>query len=101
MFMRLTVAGLDSEDCVVTEFDGSEGLSQLFSFDIGFVYKRPDLQPADFLGKPARLELETGAGRTRPFNGIVRRFRAGPSQTRGARSYRIEVVPALWLLSAA
>src|SRR4051794_11663795 len=99
--MRLTTPALAPDDFVVEELDGHEGLSQLFGFEIGLVCQRSDLQPADLLGQSVTLELEIGAGSMRPFNGIVRRFSAGPSQARGARSYRLEVVPTLWRLSAA
>ncbi|MDB5407383.1 MAG: hypothetical protein JWL84_2295 [Rhodospirillales bacterium] len=99
--MQLTTASLGPDECVVEELEGSEGLSQLFSLDVGFRSARSDLQASDILGKPATLELDIGTDRMRPFNGIVRRFRAGSSEARGERSYRIEIAPALWFLSAA
>jgi type VI secretion system secreted protein VgrG len=83
-----------------TAFQGTEEISELFDYQIE-VLAEPEtaVQPAALIGKRITVELEvTDTGDKRYFNGIV----ASLESTGGDSffsSYRIRMVPMLWLLS--
>lgn len=95
---RVTTA-LGADAVLLTGFRGTEGLSQLFRFDLDLI--APVDTPADFakvLGKPAVIELDLPNGRVRHVHGIVSRFSQGDKDDRFLH-YTAELVPTLWLLT--
>jgi type VI secretion system secreted protein VgrG len=81
---------------------GSEGLSQLFEFEIDLLSTNASIDPRSLLGKPLALEIRT-AGAPRFLHGHVARFtvlgRDG-GRTRHT-AYRAVVRPWLWYLTCA
>jgi type VI secretion system secreted protein VgrG len=80
-------------------FDGREGLSRLFHFQLDLLADNGRAIAFDkLLGQPVTISLAVGAGRSRFFNGIVSRFSQGMRDDTFTH-YRAEVVPQLWLLT--
>ena len=95
---RVTTA-LGPDAVLLTAFQGTEALSQLFRFDLSLV--APVAAPADFakvLGQPACIELDLPNGEVRHFHGIISRFSQGQRDDTFTH-YRAELVPAAWLLT--
>jgi len=81
----------------VVEFNGTEGISQLFHFTLELASADAEVDFKAVVGQPAGLTVE-GAPESRHVNGIICRFEQagrGPDYTR----YRGELVPAMWLLT--
>jgi type VI secretion system secreted protein VgrG len=77
-----------------------EGVNSLFEISISVRSKKTDVQPADIVGKLVDVSLELdGAGKRRPWNGLVTEMHEGPAVTRGLRSYALTIRPQLWLMS--
>ena len=77
-----------------------EGVNSLFEINISVRSKKTDIQPADIVGKLVDVSLELdGAGKRRPWNGLVTEMHEGPAVTRGLRSYALTIRPQLWLMS--
>lgn len=91
------IEGADNQQLRVAAFSGSEGLSQLYQFDVELVSDEPDLDFDAIVGKGCTLEWATETG-PRYMNGIVRAFQRlheGSSRTH----YAAEIVPKHWLLT--
>src|SRR5215471_13522918 len=52
----------------------TEQLSCLFEFDVRLLSRRPDIGPAEVLGKRATVTLDYPGGGSRYFNGYICRF---------------------------
>jgi type VI secretion system secreted protein VgrG len=77
-----------------------EGVNSLFEISISVRSTKTDIQPADIVGKLVDVSLELdGAGKRRPWNGLVTEMHEGPAVTRGLRSYALTIRPQLWLMS--
>ncbi|EIK97265.1 Rhs element Vgr protein [Pseudomonas sp. M47T1] len=85
---HLTLQGVD-QDFRVLGFSGTEGVSQLYHFEVEVVSDRPDLNPAEFLQCPAYLDIDGGG-----FHGVIRAFKAGERGTR-LHHYHLTLVPQL------
>src|SRR5688500_8569318 len=84
----------------------TEGISQLFSFDLKLLHDEQDdagttphpVDPKAILGKQVSIEVSLDDKRKRYFSGMVSRFSAG--QRHGRFSfYTAEVVPHVWLMT--
>lgn len=82
------------------QMNGSEGLSQLFDFDVELVADNYSLDLKTLLGKPLTLEIETLAG-SRFLNGQVTRFELIGRENATSRYYiyKATVRPWLWYLT--
>jgi len=82
------------------QMNGSEGLSQLFEFDVELVADNYSLDLKSLLGKPLTLEIETVAG-SRFLNGQVTRFQLIGRENAVSRFYiyKASVRPWLWYLT--
>ncbi len=90
---------LGADTLLLLGFNGEEGISQLFRFDLDLAAEEPEkVKFATLLGRRVTVRLSLPAGKSRYFNGICSRFSQGMSSTFAA-SYRMEVVPAAWLLT--
>ncbi len=91
------LSGFDADALLVTGFDGTEGLSQLYEFRVRLCSERADIDPELTLGQAATLEIKGEFG-PRYVHGIVRRFEIdedGP----GVTYYEACLVPPQWLLT--
>ena len=90
---------LGKDALLIRSICGREAISQLYSFDVEAF--APNAEPVDFsklIGQAVMVSAALKNNEKRYFHGIVK------SLVRGARgftatAYRLEVVPALWLLS--
>ncbi|HET8654043.1 MAG TPA: type VI secretion system tip protein TssI/VgrG [Longimicrobiaceae bacterium] len=95
---------LGTDALLLTDVEGSEGLSRLFEFRMDVV--GPSATPVAFekiLGEPVTATVETVAGEPRFISGIVSRIAQGGRVTgldgKPLTTYRLDVVPELWLLT--
>jgi type VI secretion system secreted protein VgrG len=81
----------------VQEFDGVEGLSQLYHFEIAVRSEEP-ITFEDFIGKGASLTMQIGLeDPARTIHGIVTRIEQADT-TEGWAGYRLTLVPKLFRL---
>ncbi len=95
--IALMIDGKVVSDFVVLRYKGSEGLSQLYRFEIEVASLDGDVSLDTIVGKSACITANS-INDTRWFHGVVSRFEMvsqGPEYT----YYRIELVPELWLLT--
>lgn len=89
---------------LVSSFTGSEGISQLFNFDVNLLADRMmsldgKVELDRLMGQAVTLGIVVNEdGDKRYINGIVRRFYKSGVSERFA-SYRAEVVPMMWLMA--
>ena len=89
----------DSDDDLrVARFSGTEGMSQLFRFDVTVGTQSADITLEDVVSKTATLEVFAGK-EARLFNGLVSDFELLDSQPNAPTAYRITLVPKVWLLA--
>ena len=102
MFLLSTPLGEDA--LLIQQFEGSEGMSRLFHFDLALLSEMDNIGADELVGKRVTLRIET-AGGERHWTGMVSSFeRLGSFADPGAEgarltSYRCTVVPWLWFLS--
>lgn len=99
------VGDLTTEVLKVTAFSGTEGISELFRFEVELCSDDPNLDFTTIVGKPCLLEFTAEAG-SRYVNGMVKRFEhtgegAYHKDTAGAKLtyYAAEIVPVHWQLT--
>jgi type VI secretion system secreted protein VgrG len=96
--MRITTP-LGTDVLMIRGFDGEEGISQLFSFNLDmFAEKTATVAFDKVLGQKVTVSFTLPGKQERHFNGIVR------SMSRGARGeefihYQAEMVPQFWLFT--
>lgn len=83
----------------VSRFDGTEGLSELFQFELTLVCDNDAIAFDDVVGATALLTLHND-GAERHVHGIISRFEQGESSGRGARhaTYVATLVPHVFRL---
>lgn len=89
--------GGNSDDFLVTRYRGSEGICQLYRFEIELASQQEGWALANIVGKSAALSIATSEGE-RYFHGVVSRFEL-TGETVDMTYYRAELVPSLWLLT--
>ena len=90
---------LGQDALLLTGFSGTEGLSQLFSFQLDLVASNGTAIPFDqLLGQPFTVALTLKGRQVRYFSGICSSFGEG-ARMGGNTLYSAEVVPQLWLLT--
>lgn len=95
-FFTFAIDGI-SDELHVVGFEGHEGMSQLFEFEVKLSCEASGLAFDDALGKPALLTIQTDGDDPRYVHGIVGRFEetgTGPKHT----TYTATVVPRFWTL---
>ena len=91
---------LGEDQLLFRAMHGTEGLSQLFEFEVELLSPRRSIDAGDVLGKALALEMRT-AGGTRFLHGQIVRFVAVGPESRGSRHtvHRATVRPWLWFLT--
>jgi type VI secretion system secreted protein VgrG len=92
-----TVLGPDH--LLLVSLRGQDTMSSCFSYDLELASTDATIQPGDLLGSAATIWLRDDRGLTMPVNGIISRFGAARSYSRGLSFYRVRLVPSLWLLT--
>ena len=93
----LSIEGI-SDPFVVLQFEGHEGMSQLFEYDVIFASEDAGIDFASVVRKKATLTVHA-LDSTEPqvVHGVVSRFEQCEPHTRWTR-YRVTIVPRAWLL---
>jgi uncharacterized protein involved in type VI secretion and phage assembly len=92
----LEIAGLKTK-LRVPNFKGTEGLSQLFGFQLYLQAEGDDIKAEDMLGKDAMLTIKSGSD-TRQISGILSRF-TWIAEVDKRTIFFAELVPIFWLLT--
>src|SRR5208282_5688444 len=79
-------------------FQGSEGISRLFRYELDLLSENRSISFEDIIGKNVTVSLKQADGSYRYLNGIISRF-AQHATEEEFTSYRAEMVPWLWLLT--
>ncbi len=80
-------------------FNGTEAISNLFTYQLELASEQDGISPNDVVGKGLTWCVRQVDADPRYFHGLVNRYAAGPRGERGLFSYRAEVVPWLWFLT--
>jgi type VI secretion system secreted protein VgrG len=90
---------LGKDDLLLIGFAGTEGISQLFRFQLDLIAKHKTAVPFDkLLGQPISVAMPLDKRRVRHFSGICSRVQQGEADDTYTH-YRMDVVPQLWLLT--
>ncbi len=95
--LAFQVAGRDLDEFLVIRYRGTEGLCQLYQFEIDLAAQAEGILLDAIVGQPAVLSINTATGE-RWFHGIVGRMEL-TGETVGQTYFRVELVPAVWLLT--
>jgi len=79
-------------------FQGSEGISRLFRFQLDLLSENPAISFPDIIGKNVTISLKQPDGSYRYLNGIISRFVQQATEEQFT-AYTAEMVPWLWLLT--
>jgi type VI secretion system secreted protein VgrG len=97
-FLQITTP-LAQGELILIEFQGEEGISNLFHFNLVMISENTNIKPEQLLGKPVSIKLNINANDSaRFFHGIVIHFCAGIIKN-GIRYYYADVKPWLSLLN--
>ncbi len=95
--LAFQIVGGDADQFLVVRFRGTEGLSQLYRFEIELSSTEESVAFDSIVGKPAVLSINAVTG-TRWFHGIVGRFEM-TGRTYDQTYFRAELVPSVWILT--
>ncbi len=82
----------------IRNFSLRERLSSLFRVDLLVVSENPSIDFDAVVGQPARFALSTGL-HDRSWSGVCNHFEQVRVEPSGLSTYRLSIVPTLWLLS--
>ena len=77
----------------LVSMNGSERLGRGFSYTVQVLANNPDVDADDLLGLPATVTVESDAGDTRYFNGLIDKVQFLGAPYPGQWSYQFEIVP--------
>lgn len=89
---------LGKDAFILTSFTVTEEVSRPYTLTVDLLSDKLDVDPKKLIGQPASVVLALLGEGARHFHGIVSRFSQG-GQMEKLASYRVEVVPKLWLFS--
>lgn len=95
--LAFQVTGGEVDQFEVLRYRGTEGLCQLYRFEIELASTEESVPFDTIVGKPAVLSINTAYGE-RWFHGVVSRFEL-TGETTGQTYFRAELVPSVWLLT--
>ena len=85
------------EELEVRRFAVREGVSSIFQIDLTVVGKNPNVEFEPVVGHPARFTVRGTHERT--WSGLVSHIEQVRVETEGVSTYRLVLVPNLWLLT--
>lgn len=88
---------LGKDGLLLTSFQGSEHISDLFEFHLEVISEDLAITPDQLIGKQITVTIQNE--HNRKFNGYVSRFSFGEIKADNLRQYNLTVVPWLWFLS--
>ncbi|KPZ07659.1 putative type VI secretion system effector, VgrG family [Pseudomonas tremae] len=96
--IKLTTVARNEQELLLEKFTGTEGLSELFSFELSMISRDAGLQLKSQIGQPAQLAIELATGEARYINGYISTFSLQGSDG-GLARYSATLSPWLWMLS--
>lgn len=87
-----------TDDLLLDAMEGSEGISELFKFNLHMRSSSTSLVAATIVGKSVTVTMAVEDGTSRYVTGMVSRF-IQSGYDRDFANYEAEVVPMLWLLT--
>lgn len=88
---------LADDDLLLTGFEGTEYISDLFEFQIDVLSTNHNVKPEQLIGKTVTITVKNDQNRT--FNGYISRFTYGEIKADNLRKYHLTMVPWLWFLA--
>lgn len=88
---------LPADELLLTSFEGTEYISDLFEFQIEVLSRNHSIKPEQLIAKEITLSIQNDQNRT--FHGFVSRFTYGEIKSDNLRIYNLTMVPWLWFLS--
>ncbi|MBT8439047.1 MAG: type VI secretion system tip protein VgrG [Gammaproteobacteria bacterium] len=88
---------LAKDELLLTSFEGTEYISDLFEFQIEALSSNHSIQPEALIGKTVTITIQNELKRS--FNGYISSFTYGEVKADNLRTYRMTMVPWLWFLS--
>jgi type VI secretion system secreted protein VgrG len=89
---------LGTDDLLLDSMEGSEGLSELFKFNLHMRSGSTSLSAAAVVGQAMTVTMAVPGAATRHVSGMVARF-VHSGQDQDFAVYEAELVPSLWLLT--
>ena len=86
-----------TQELLLENFSGNEGMSQLFSFSLSMLSQNPAIELKTLIGKSACLEIELADGGNRYIHGYLTRVATADSQG-SLTHYSAVLSPWLWML---
>ncbi len=96
-FIAISDFSLGTDTFLLTGFEGSEFISDLYEFQIDVMSENIEIQPVDIVGKTATITIQDEHQRV--FHGYIRSFTYGEIKADNVRQYRMTMVPWLWFLT--
>lgn len=89
--------GLGKDTFLLSNFEGTEYISDLFLFEITVLSENFEISASDIIGHTATVKIQTDTSRV--FHGVIRDFSFGELKDEALREYKMTMVPWLWLLT--
>lgn len=96
---------LGKDFLLLDQISGTEGLSELFSFNVSLLHEEDEpglsstvIDPASIIGQGVTVNIVQRDGTTREISGIVNRFSQGGRNVRFT-FYSARIVPHVWILT--
>lgn len=96
-YISISDFSLGTDTFLLTGFEGSEYISDLFEFNIEVISENLEVKPDSIVGKDATVTFNNEHGRE--FHGYIRSFTYGEVKASNVRQYRMVMVPWLWFLT--
>ncbi len=96
-YISISDFSLGTDTFLLTGFEGSEYISDLFEFNLEVISENLEVKPDSIVGKDATVTFNNEHGRT--FHGFIRSFTYGEIKASNIRQYRLVMVPWLWFLT--
>lgn len=88
---------LGKDELLLTAFEGSDHLSDLFEYHLTALSSNHNIKPEDLVGEDVTVNINSKHKAT--FNGVIRSFSYGDIQGHNMREYHLTMVPWLWFLT--
>ncbi len=97
-YIRVT-SPLGADVLLLESFEGTEGVSVPFQFELGMLTENASLDMTSLLGQPLAVTIRLPDDSDRVIHGLVSRIEEIESGIDGLTGYRAEMVPWFWFLS--
>ena len=89
--------GLGKDTFLLSAFEGTEYVSDLFHFQIRVLSENLDIKPSDIIGHTASVNIKTDTARV--FHGLISEFSFGELKDDVLREYKMTMMPWFWLFT--